>query len=311
MLLQAGSIIGATKALGGFGSALRIVGGFALRTLAPLLALEDFLVFLAGGESVTGELVDEIFGEGSEAKAQEFVAKTTKAFGELFSVFDPIKNKKIWQTIFGDNALADWAAFWTELLVAPGDFKNKLSNAFKHLLSGGEDLSKTAGQHVEPSALDKIPGLTQFRNAFGPGAQIDAEFRKSKGLAPARGQGAATIGEEPEPHAILDTLFGGLRDKFGPGKEIDRKARAAGAIPALGPASSDFLPNLSEKKVTIPVAGSAAPTVNVTNNVENHTNVTATEPTDIAKKVEKAATKGTQKGIDMSAAHAALVPAAG
>lgn len=60
-----------SMALKAFGGALRSATSFALRFVAPLLVLEDFLTFLSGGESVFGKAMEGIFGEGGATEARE------------------------------------------------------------------------------------------------------------------------------------------------------------------------------------------------------------------------------------------------
>ena len=73
---------GARAAMTLLGGGLRTAAGFALRFIAPLLIIEDFLTFLAGGKSLFGRAFNEIFGEGGAKKVRD----------GLLNVFTKLKN---------------------------------------------------------------------------------------------------------------------------------------------------------------------------------------------------------------------------
>lgn len=62
---------GARVALTLLGNDLRTAAGFAFRFLAPLLLIEDFLTFLAGGKSLFGRAFEEVFGPGGAKTVRE------------------------------------------------------------------------------------------------------------------------------------------------------------------------------------------------------------------------------------------------
>lgn len=77
-----------------FNAGLRTAGALARVLVEPLLDIEDFLVFLAGGDSVLGDWVDETFGPGTtkkiQAAFQEFsdgLDKTEYSVRELVGIF--------------------------------------------------------------------------------------------------------------------------------------------------------------------------------------------------------------------------------
>jgi hypothetical protein len=57
---------------GGLRKILELVGKQFLTTILPLLLVEDLIVFLMGGHSAIGDLIDAAFGEGSAKKVQAF-----------------------------------------------------------------------------------------------------------------------------------------------------------------------------------------------------------------------------------------------
>lgn len=70
----------AGEALKLFRAGLSSATSFALRFVAPLLVIEDFLTFLSGGKSLFGEAMNEVFGEGGAKKAREGILA---AFSEI------------------------------------------------------------------------------------------------------------------------------------------------------------------------------------------------------------------------------------
>lgn len=83
------------------GGAARVFGGMArsawdaskafLRAALPLLAIEDFITFLRGGDSETGRLLDAVFGKGTSEG-------TLKALNDMAAAF-----KSLWQWVMGDG----------------------------------------------------------------------------------------------------------------------------------------------------------------------------------------------------------------
>lgn len=74
-----------SRAIGPLGPAFARLAGFILKTVLPLLILEDFLVFLAGGKSVFGRALDKIFGPGTQEKVRAFVDDVKKAVLDFFA----------------------------------------------------------------------------------------------------------------------------------------------------------------------------------------------------------------------------------
>ncbi len=80
---------GARAALALFGNGLRTAASFALRFIAPLLIIEDFLTFLAGGKSLFGRAFNEIFGEGGAKKVRDGLLNV---FSQLKRVIDDLSS---------------------------------------------------------------------------------------------------------------------------------------------------------------------------------------------------------------------------
>ena len=84
------------KQFGGFKRILLIVGKalarFALRILLPLLALDDLITFLRGGESVMGRALNALFGTKSIEKFRNFLVGTLKLIGNgIAGIFSFLK----------------------------------------------------------------------------------------------------------------------------------------------------------------------------------------------------------------------------
>ncbi|HEY4107235.1 MAG TPA: hypothetical protein VGM44_25220 [Polyangiaceae bacterium] len=93
---KTGGIKAALEVLSG---GLRSVMGFALRTVLPLLALEDFMVFMAGGKSLFGRAMNEMFGEGGAKMAREkflaFFQKLKEALSALGGIASAFAHSEI------------------------------------------------------------------------------------------------------------------------------------------------------------------------------------------------------------------------
>lgn len=70
--------------LGGLTGAFKLLSGAVLRTILPLIVLEDFIVFMAGGRSEIGKLVDVLFGKGSQEKLRDFINDAVGKVEEFF-----------------------------------------------------------------------------------------------------------------------------------------------------------------------------------------------------------------------------------
>jgi hypothetical protein len=76
---------GARAALALLGNGLRTAAGFAFRFLMPLLLIEDFLTFLAGGKSVFGRAFEEILGPGGANKIREGILAALTEIGRVLN----------------------------------------------------------------------------------------------------------------------------------------------------------------------------------------------------------------------------------
>lgn len=79
------ALLGKLAGGGGLIGVLKTLGAFALETLAPFLLLEDAFVFLSGGKSVTGDLLDKAFGKGTAKRVLDDIHEISDDFNTLFS----------------------------------------------------------------------------------------------------------------------------------------------------------------------------------------------------------------------------------
>jgi hypothetical protein len=303
--LAGAGVAGLITKLGGLGGALTKVAGFALRTLLPFFALEDLFVFLAGGKSEIGEGIGAAFGPETKANVDAWIAgvrtevegfftdisKNPKKFAEdMKVVFEGLRSKKFWQWIFGDNALAEWAQFWTDLLTTPGGFQDRLKAAVQGT-GDGTVKGATRGQN-ESSWLDAIPGSSLLK---GPSERAEERFRAQGGGSPV----APAIGPHRGENATswLDSIPGSSWLK-GPSEGAEQRFRAS-------------LPDTRVATASAPRAPASVSNVVVNNDAKTTVNVTAATPQELVRKVSDAATRGVQKGLDLTAAHAAIVQNAG
>jgi hypothetical protein len=74
---------GARAAMLLLGNGLRAAAVAAARFVLPLLLIEDFFTFLAGGKSLFGRAFEEIFGSGGAQKAREEILAAFQAIGRV------------------------------------------------------------------------------------------------------------------------------------------------------------------------------------------------------------------------------------
>src|SRR5690606_36146695 len=85
LLVGLGALGKWVTSVGGLTMALRKLMGVVLRFIAPMLILEDLLVFLAGGKSLLGEKLDEWFDEGTADKVRATAKEISDSVMGLFA----------------------------------------------------------------------------------------------------------------------------------------------------------------------------------------------------------------------------------
>lgn len=293
--LKAGAIALGVKGLallsskiGPLGAAFRVLGGFILRTLLPLIILEDFLVFLAGGDSLIGRAIDKAFGAGTADKVRSWVSDVKK---EVLGFIDDLKNRPL-------KLLEDWQLF------------TKLLSKDLHQLFGKEwgDLLDGAGS-VFVFLIDLLTGgwdnfVTKW-NALGEGMIL----------------GAKIIATEIK-FFFLDT-FAALSDKW---DEIANKAKTlVGKAPGRkGTAVEEVQALLTKERLQLASEGDSvgarltgsrggSTTVVAPHKTDIHITVPPGTPATLADRVGKASKDATQKSgaKNLRATQAALVRGGG
>jgi hypothetical protein len=112
LLLTGKGVLGLVSKLGGPAGLIGLVktlGAFALEVVAPLLVLDDVLTFLAGGKSVTGDLLDKIFGKGT----------AKRVLADIQEIWVAVKQG-------AKDAIADAKQLWEELTQAVKDHAGQI-----------------------------------------------------------------------------------------------------------------------------------------------------------------------------------------
>lgn len=232
---------GARAALSLFGSGLRSAAVAAAEFLIPLLLIEDFLTFLAGGKSVFGRAVEEIF-EGGAASAREWILKTFQEIGKVLT-----------EDVM--PAIRDIASspFFTGALKAAGEAFLGLLNLIG--LAFTSDAEK----------VDEL-GARFLRNTQAMSEAIDGVIGKVKGLFGMSGGPTITT---PAPGATPEPSSGpplGIAQAFGLGPGPTRYASStnlpslSAVVPAPSvPAAPRNVTINDQRKIEVNVGDSKSP----------------------------------------------------
>ena len=178
-----------SRLIGPLGGALKMLASQFLKVIAPILILDDFLVFLKGGKSVIGSTIEKIFGAGSAEKVRQwFLNFKTAMFGSqadaekwggffggvvqtlgslLKFLFNLItgggdnfkeKTKALWDSyrIIAESVVVDVYYFFKEYA---GKILDEFANMWNSVVKGGEKVAD-----ILPGILSKIPGLEGAAN---------------------------------------------------------------------------------------------------------------------------------------------------
>lgn len=149
------------------GQGLLTAARWALEFIAPLLIIEDFLVFLAGGKSLFGRAFNEIFGEGGAKKVREGLlsvfSKMKDVIGELGSAITGIGSSDLF-TGLAKAGLDLILVVLNEIGVALGSDTDK-ANALAAALERSKerlkkDVSKALGITEESRMPQQEKGIT-------------------------------------------------------------------------------------------------------------------------------------------------------
>lgn len=292
--------------IGPLGSALKMLSKEFFKVVLPLLVLEDLLVFLAGGDSVIGRLLEKLGGKGTADKVRAWVGDVKK---EFLGFIDDLKSRP-------EKLADDWQVFTTAL---SADIKSLFGDTFGEMLNigggffvtfidaltGGWDnfATKTGATWDEFVLMFKIvqheiaggfvemyagiaDGWISILNGLVSGAQMALRMV---------GKVAHAVGADSASKAIGDVAKG-LEYEKGDANLAERvaKARYIDRTSLAGQYDNIQARFNGTSEVHAPVQ------VNVT--------VPAGTPADMAKRVGDAAANGTTKGINLSGLSAHTKP---
>lgn len=280
------------------------IGGAAalaplLLSIAPIvvgfLALEDFVTFLSGGKSLTGDAVNKFFGDGAAAKVQAFASALSADLGpilhDIFAIFTdgkPLDEKfKELDAYIAGTLGPNFRAEFGEM---GGDIAK--------LISAAASLAET---------LKDIVKAMQWIGSHTVGAIGKAVFAASDATAneDARQDARKKQGNE----SWFDKARDALNYDYVP-KTAPEAARAT--APALSAADAkslvDTLYASAPNVATAPVAGGkATPDVNQTNTTTVNQYFTADTPDAVKSSAANGAKAGVSDGNNLRTKRA-LVP---
>lgn len=280
--------------IGGLRGGLGLLRKAFFEVLVPIYALEDFLVFMAGGKSAIGYVLEKAFGKGTSDKVREGingVLDSLMGFGKTLTEFLGSDNGiKTLELAFAGLAAVKFA----EIVSGIGSVGGALGSGSPF---GVALAAAIVSIGLLVSQWQKLQELMKGGSDF----QQNINAKREAGIPDSQ------IKElQPEEHGFLDSIpfLKGIRDKFGPGADI---AKAHDAF------EKAHLPAVPSGPAALPIAASGGATVIVHDNKKIQTNVTVPPgtPGQDAQRVSDAATRGTLRGTDLGATHAALVPGAG
>lgn len=91
-LLAGKALVHGIANFGKLATALKLATSAALRFILPLVAIQDLMVFLAGGDSVIGRRLNEWFGDGTADKARATINALTS---EVMAFVSEVKDRAI------------------------------------------------------------------------------------------------------------------------------------------------------------------------------------------------------------------------
>lgn len=292
---------------GGWRALMMRLGLVLLKFIAPLLILEDIIVFLSGGESLIGDVFDAAFGPGTAKNIQKLVAEMVKFFGLFKS--EPDNVRKAFATLPEDleKDLGSFGKFlggWGQSIVDVGLF------AVKSLTGGWDNfvsMAKVAGFGFL-LAIKIVWTELKFAGLAAAAALSDAFDGVWNGIIE---------GAQAALNAMLDVLskLPGTDDLV---KTLKVKVEGLSGAKGAGDAGEQIA-QLRDKarlgfaaeydqigaKATAPVANGVG---TITNTTQVNVTVPPGTPADVARGVGAAAGKGVEKSLR---ATAALVPTAG
>lgn len=292
----------AVAGVGGLRAGFMRLLPFLWKVVAPLLAIEDLFVFFAGGQSVFGEALDAMFGEGSAESFRDTILEilTLLKEGEFGEAI-----KKSFEGVEAMlNAITE--AFMRGMI--------KLWNLFLKQ-SGG------LGKMLGLEAIDEDAAIATIR-----GGQTKPIEEQTAAEKTARGVSEVATGMTLGALPLIGPLFNTARNTQGLAAALgelwtapEKAADRASALPADADAAMALhqaaaaIETWQEKFPASVEFGALAPAPqDITNDVtiQNTINVSVPPGTDadMARRVGDGAARGTRQAFDTRALLGALVP---
>ena len=288
--------------LGGLGSLLKLLGRQFLTVILPLLILEDFLVFLAGGRSLFGEALTKAFGKETTDNIRASIVGMVTDFKNVLG------NGHFWDTM----VLAAKIAL-VELNGAFASFGAMVADVFANIWNGV--ISGASGVVDAIGSAARALGLKDIAD------QVD-QAAKSMDVLKAKANAGEMINHELNRQRLELAAEG---DRIGLGAPI---VNPTAALPAgvSGPptAANAEATNAAREAagpmyrqptafVRAPAGGNATTNVNTVHNLtaKVDVHVEGRVEQETAERVGKAAQEGTSQALNTRAAQAALKPGGG
>lgn len=293
-----------------------------LEWLLPLLLVQDFLVFLAGGKSVFGAGLDAVFGpnaqEGVRAFFKELIDLSGNSANESGDIWDRLATR-LGQ--IGDTILASMKIFWLELKFGFLNVTAIVMDAFIDMYNGVIDGAKIAvkaagylvpgGQIAANTAADNMDKLKSAPGTWSDRVVADRARARIELTEEIENKGALL--KKPLPKKLSgDDFKQGALANVAPGNDYDGVGDDAENGYGFRVGTSGRKMQTFERRIAPGQIGAPLPP-NMTNhlNTTNNVNVTVPPgtPEDMAKKVGDAAANGASKGTGQSLrATAASLP---
>jgi len=242
------------------GQGLRAAASAAFRFLVPLLLIEDFLTFLAGGKSVFGRAFDEIFGGGGAVKARN----------EILAFFDQITAK--WNTEIAPAIAQVWPIL-QQIGTVVGSVILGALNLIGMALSDNKDktleLANAFLNNMAPAVeavRDMLSSLGRGLNAVGLGSAAAGVFDAASSLddkaASMRGAGK-TIARNDSSNGVAESDLAARMAVFNarsmPPGLANNPAGAAAANPVAVQAGGRVVTLTDNRKIEVTVPASPSP----------------------------------------------------
>lgn len=293
LFMLVGRLGGMAGALGKLLPMMKGIAGALFKWVIPLLILEDFLVFLKGGKSAFGEILDKIFGEGAAEKVRTAINAMLGGWDQLL-----------------EYAKAVWSSIELAVKIAVGE----LGFAFINLGSIVADIFAKIWNGVVDGAKWTVRQLAAASDAIGASdtAKRLRDFESSMDGAKGSADWSDQVVKDREKWRLK---IAGEGDDIGSNWDRMLKASKDGKKAFFDPSSAkaaDAPGTLTLDPITIAASPKGrGKTGAVTNNISNVTNVNVPPgtPETMLHRIGKETAKAAKK--NNAATHAALVPGQG